>query len=120
LDYVFEVGETVTLNARGPELNVTGGDIETTLTEFPAQIKVEKPGVYTMTQIDISGEFITESFFVGYSNYESNITKEVNKLPLLYVEEVPENEDKDLLVYFAAAIVALLFIEWWLQSREYF
>lgn len=120
LDYVFEVGETVTLNARGPELNVTGGDIETTFTEFPAQIKVEKPGVYTMTQIDISGEFITESFFVGYSNYESNITKEVNKLPLLYVEEVPENEDKDLLVYFAAAIVALLFIEWWLQSREYF
>ena len=119
-DYVFQVGEKITLNARGPELNVTGGDIDETFTEFPAEIVVETPGVYTMTQIDISGEFITESFFVGYSSYESNISKVVNKLPLLYVEDEIENEDKDLLVYFAAAIVALLFIEWWLQSREYF
>ena len=27
-------------------------------------------------------------------------------------------EDIDLLVYFAAALVALLFLEWWLQTRE--
>jgi len=119
-DFAYEVGETVTLNARGEELVVSGGDIDTTLTEFPATLVVNKPGIYTLSQFDVAGEYIIENFFVGVPKIESNITKEVDSLPLLYVEDNIEQEDKDLLVYFAAAIVALLFIEWWLQSREYF
>ena len=101
-------------------MNVEGGDIEETFTEFPASIVVNKPGSYTLTQVDFSGEYIIENFYVTIPKIESNITKEIGSLPLLYVEERIEQEDKDLLVYFAAAIVALLFIEWWLQSREYF
>ena len=31
-----------------------------------------------------------------------------------------EKADIDLLLYFALALVALLFVEWWLQSREQF
>ena len=119
-DYAYEVGETVTLRARGEELVVSGGNIDTTLTEFPATLVVDKPGVYTLSQFDIAGDYIIENFFVGIPKIESNITKEIDSLPLLYVEEVEEQEDVDLLVYFAAAIVALLFLEWWLQSRDNF
>ncbi len=119
-DFAYEVGETVTLNARGHELAVKGGDIDTTLTEFPSTIVVNKPGTYTLAQFDVADEYIIENFFVSIPKIESNITKEVGSLPLLYVEQNIEQEDKDLLVFFAAAIVALLFLEWWLQSREYF
>ena len=119
-DYAYEVGETVKLNARGEELVVSGGDIDMTIMEFPTMLVVDKPGVYTLSQFDISGEYIIENFFVGIPKIESNITKEIDSLPLLYVEEVEEQEDVDLLVYFAAAILALLFLEWWLQSRDNF
>jgi hypothetical protein len=119
-DFSYEVGDTVTLNARGEELIVEGGDIDETFTEFPTQIVVNKPGTYTLMQFDYSGEYIIENFYVTIPKFESNITKEIGSLPLLYVEQNIEQEDKDLLVYFAAAIVALLFLEWWLQSREDF
>jgi hypothetical protein len=44
----------------------------------------------------------------------------VDALPTLHINKKVETQDKDLLVYFAAVLVALLFIEWWLQSRNYF
>lgn len=119
-DFAYEVGDSVTLRARGEELLVSGGNLDLTLTEFPYTVAVDKPGSYTLSQFDFSGEYIIENFFVGMPKTESNITKEIGSLPLLYVEEIIEQEDKDLLVYFAAAIVALMFLEWWLQSREYF
>ena len=37
-----------------------------------------------------------------------------------YFYEANENEDLDLLFYFAMALVILLFMEWWLQSRKQF
>jgi hypothetical protein len=119
-DFTYEVGDSITLRARGEELLVSGGNLDLTITEFPHTVVVDKPGSYTLSQFDFAGEYIIENFFVGMPKIESNITKEVGALPLLYVEEIIEQEDKDLLVYFAAAIVALMFLEWWLQSREYF
>ena len=59
-------------------------------------------------------------FYVSIANFESEITKEVDALPVLNVGKRTEREDKDLLIYIAAALVALLFVEWWLQSRDYF
>lgn len=119
-DFTYQVGDSVTLRARGQELLVSGGNLDLTLTEFPHTLVVDKPGSYTLSQFDFAGEYIIENFFVGMPKTESNITKEIGALPLLYVEEIIEQEDKDLLVYFAAAIVALMLLEWWLQSREYF
>lgn len=119
-DFTYEVGDSVTLRARGEELLVSGGNLDLTVTEFPHTVVVDKPGSYTLSQFDFAGEYIIENFFVGMPKTESNITKEIDALPLLYVEEIIEQEDKDLLVYFAAVIVALMFLEWWLQSREYF
>ena len=119
-DFTYQVGDSVTLRARGQELLVSGGNLDLTLTQFPHTLVVDKPGSYTLSQFDFAGEYIIENFFVGMPKTESNITKEIGALPLLYVEEIIEQEDKDLLVYFAAAIVALMLLEWWLQSREYF
>ena len=120
LDFAYEIGDTVSMNCRGETLEVTGGDIDEEFTDFPCQVVVNKPGTYTVTQVSMMGDYIIENFFVSISDFESNITKKVNKLPDLFVEARLDEEDKDLLVYFAAAMVALLFLEWWLQSREYF
>jgi len=117
--YAYEVGDTVTLNARGEKLSVKGPDIDEEYTAFPQDIVVTRPGAYTLVQDSLrTEEPITEMFWVGISAYESNITKE-DDLPSLTFRPQSEDIIQDLLVYFAAALVALLFIEWFLQSREY-
>ena len=119
--YAFEIGDTLTFNARGEDLSLTGpNDVDEDFADLPAEYRVDGPGTYTLTQIAMNGKYIVENFFVKVPNFESNITKEVDALPLLHVAEKHEYADKDLLTYFAAAMVALLFIEWLLQSREYF
>jgi hypothetical protein len=79
-----------------------------------------QPGTYTLTQTPISGVEVTESFFVKIPAEECNTARTVETLSNPYTEKVEEGFDYDLLLYFAIALVALLFAEWWLQSREYF
>lgn len=120
-DYAFEIGQTVSLNARGEDLNISGPDeLSKYFDEVPAELRVDSPGTYTLTQTAMDGSYIVEEFFVKVPNFESNITKEVDSLPLLDVTNKNEYQDKDLITYFAAAMVALLFVEWLLQAREYF
>ena len=120
-DFSYQVGDTVTMNAKGEKITLVGGGAEEVFTKFPAEFTVTRPDTYTLTQeIALTGDYIYDYFFVGISNFESNITKEVDALPALYKQIVEEKEDRDLLIWFAAALVAFLFIEWWLQSREYF
>ena len=116
--FSYEIGDMVSLNAKGETLSVSGGDIESEFTQFPTEIQVTKPGTYTLTQVSMTGDYIVENFFVGISNFESNITKRVDSLPFLYVEKLQEEEWKDLLVWLAAAMLALLFLEWGLHSRK--
>ena len=49
-----------------------------------------------------------------------NVISEMGYETGIYAEKIDESFDYDLLLYFALALVALLFVEWWLQSREYF
>ena len=86
--------------------------------EFPHTLALTEPGVYTVTQDLISGETVIESFYVKVASEESNITLVKDELenPYFYVE--PESGNLDLLLYLAMALVAFLFIEWWLKSRE--
>lgn len=120
-DYAFEIGDTLTLNARGEGLNVSAPNEQPFyFDELPAEYKVNAPGTYTLMQNGLNNEPIIENFFVKVPNFESNITKEVDALPLLHVTTKQEYSDKDLLLYFAAALAALMFAEWLLQSREYF
>lgn len=119
-DYMYEVYDDVTLNSRGDDLSVVGPDVNEVLTEFPAQITVMQPGAYTLTQTPISGVEVVESFFVKIPAAECNTARVVETLSNPYTEKIDESFDYDLLLYFALALVALLFVEWWLQSREYF
>lgn len=120
-DYVYEINETVTLNARGAYLNLSGADINNEVIDtFPATRTFSQPGVYTVWQTLVSGAQVVENFYVRIPVSQSDIFREVDELPNIYVEKVDKNKDRDLLVYFAIAMVALLFAEWWLHSKELF
>ena len=116
--FVFDVNSTVDLNARADSLNVTGPNTVVKAEEFPHTLALTEPGVYTVTQDLISGETVIESFYVKVASEESNITLVKDELenPYFYVE--PESGNLDLLLYLAMALVAFLFIEWWLKSRD--
>lgn len=117
-DRVYEVNDTVSLNSRGDELFLVGPGTDAGYKEFPANVTVTKPGVYTATQILISGEEDVQNFYVKLAAEESNTNLTVDMLENPFFYEGTENNDLDLLLYFAIALVSLLFIEWWLKSRE--
>jgi len=114
----FEVGDTVNITERGENLSLNNEplDFEGNSTSFVAK----EPGVYTVTQESMKegAPLIIDNFFVKVSSYESNITKQVDSLPEADVDTETRIEHQDLLFYFAIALVALLFIEWALQSKK--
>lgn len=117
---VLEVNGEVVLQARGPEIKVRAhGDTET-YTEFPASLHFAVPGTVVLDQTSYFPDKDLPSIrlFVKVPQFESNVWRQEDALPDLYLEEEAENSYDDLLIYLAAALVALLFIEWWLQSRE--
>ena len=63
-------------------------------------------------------KLLIEEFFVKVPEIESNVTKQVDALPEISAPKTYTHGYDDLLVYFAIALTALLFIEWWLHSRE--
>lgn len=115
----YDVYHTVNFTPRGTELEVSyrdevvlrGDDGEDTL-YFSA------PGTYTVTQKLISGVYQTEKIYVTIPADQSNVVRKEDSLTYPHVEKVDKFTFDDLLVYFAAAIVALLFLEWLLQTRE--
>ena len=117
----FSVGEKINLNARGEKLTFSreGASEEEALVfdEFPAVVEATLPGTYTLTQTTF-GNKIKESIFVTIPKSESNIwSKEDSLLEPYKVQEVT-NVNQDLLLYIAAALVAILFLEWLLQIRD--
>ncbi len=120
----YVIGDTVDFNARATELTVranSGEGDEVKFETFPAQMVLKQPGAYTTIQPSTHGDdaFVVENFFVTVPSLESNITKTVDALPEFSVQPKMEKTFDDLLVYFAAALTALLFLEWWLHSREH-
>ena len=116
--FVYEPGESISLDARADVLEVTGPGTELTLEELPTEIKLDLPGTYMLTQALMSGDTMVENIYVKLPAEESDIELEVERLTNPYFFEVSEESNIDLLFYFALAIVALLFFEWWLKSRE--
>jgi hypothetical protein len=118
----YEVYEKVELNARSEELFVTlEGESEKDVppyTQFPTTMTVSKPGTYVLRQQTGFGEKIEERIYVTIPMAESNIFAEGGTLINPYASTEVDDSLEDLLLYIAAALVALLFIEWWLQSRE--
>jgi hypothetical protein len=115
----FEIGDTVSLTARGTELKVSGNGEEIEFEGKTGEMLITAPGTYTVTQKPMAGDnLIIESFFVNVPNFESDITKEVDQIPPASVEIISEIEFEDLIFYFAIALVSLLFVEWILQSKK--
>ena len=114
----FEVNERVSINARGEELTVTGYDFEKTFVEFPAYFTVSNPGTYVLTQTTFTGKEIQEKIYVKVPSAESDIFAEGEGLTDPYTEKDRSEFFKDLMFYIAAAMVAILFLEWWLSSRD--
>jgi hypothetical protein len=117
-DYVYEPGDVISLDARASILEVTGPDTNLSLEELPTEITLKQPGIYSLSQVPMSGETVVENIFVKIPASESNISLEEENLQNPYFFEASEENRIDLLFYFALAVVALLFFEWWLKSRE--
>ena len=117
----YEIGDTVILNARGEDLKVTGNGEETKFDTTPAKLELTAPGTYTVTQRPMQGDsLIIESFFVTIPNTESDISRQIDELPLVSADAEVGIAFEDLLFYFAIALVSLLFVEWVLQIKKNF
>lgn len=116
--YAFEVGETVTINARGEDLSADGPNGAIELGSLPALFTAEMPGDYTITQTAMTGLPVVEQFFVHIPAAESRIFKVEDRLPSLYADPTREEGITELTVWFASAALALLIVEWFLHARE--
>lgn len=117
--YLYEVGDTAALSARGPELTVSGGGQETTVDSFPQDYKFTRPGEYTLQQrISPEKAPIVENVFVKVSSKESDLFREEELRVKLSYRASTKSSDYALLLYFASVLVGLLFLEWLLHSRE--
>ncbi len=114
----FEVGEEFTLNTWGSELTFVDHDKVFKAEEMPATIVIDTPGSYYFEQSTYYGKDITLEVFINPPAEESDICKVVDSLTDPYEGTEPEILIRDLLIIFAAILVALLFLEWFLQSRE--
>lgn len=120
--YVYEVNDMVSLNAIDGSLTMTEMRTgNTTLFDtLPSEVELKTYGDYKLTQYNYSGNLQEEHFFVHIPVSESDFVKERDRLPDIYVEDVTDTDDTDLLFYFAIALVVLLFSEWLLQIKENF
>ena len=117
----YEIGDTVELASRGTDLKVSGNGLEYSMEGKTGSVTVTRPGSYTVTQQPMSGdELLIENFYVKIPSDESNITKQVESLPIADVEVETRIEYEDLIFYFAIALVSLMFIEWLLQIKKNF
>ena len=61
---------------------------------------------------------LTERFYVRVASEQSNIEREEDALNSPVRVETTDKGYDDLLIWFAAALLAFAFVEWWLQSRS--
>ena len=115
----YEVGDIVTMNARGENLSVSlPGGGEQSFDEAPATLIADTPGDYTVTQTVISGDPVVDQFFVHIPRSESNLAEYAEKLPDLYAATTEEEGNESLIIWFAIAALVLLTAEWLLHTRE--
>jgi hypothetical protein len=99
---------------------VEGPDTDLVLDTFPNGLYVTQPGVYTLSQTPVSGEYVVENIYVKIPAGESDIHAVQDELANPFVEQVVELQDQDMLYWFALILIVLLFCEWLLQLKEYF
>jgi len=116
LTNVFNVGEQISLNARGPELSVLGAGFNDVLDSFPATITASTWGLHTTSQRMLGRS--TDSvnlFFVRVAREESDFSRVEASIfnPTIRTATVPFN--RDLIIFFAIALLVLIILERLLQ-----
>ncbi len=123
----FEVGESISVKCLGQKLFVRdaqGDDIglyerDEEALSFVVPLAFHTPGVYKLQQTSyFNNETIGMDIFIKIPTVECNIWRVEDSLVEPIVDEKPDNTIQELLFWFAVALVSLLFVEWWLQSRE--
>ena len=118
-DFSAEVGESVEVNSRGESLSATGpAEFSKDITEFPGEVSFDLPGTYTFTGTTWYDQTLTAQVFVKMPAAESNIFKSQETLAEPDKKLAEGDITTDLIIYLAAALVALAFAEWWLHTRE--
>lgn len=107
---VYGCYDTVDFTPRGTELTVLHEDREM-LASGETSLTLPTNGTYLVRQTLISGAKLDEKFYVTIPDSESNIAKIEPLLTNPYREDFERFDIDDLLVYFAGAMVALLFLE---------
>ena len=86
---------------------------------FEASPTVYTPGPYTVTQDPMQGDKpIIDEFYVHITNEESNITRVRDDLPILSYEKQSGIEFRDLLFYFAIALVFFMTVERIIETKK--
>ena len=115
----FEIGDTVEITGRGTNVTVSGGGVNMELEGQSGSLLVTTPGTYTVTQRPMQGdELIIENFHVHIPTEESDITKEIEELPILSYERQNGIDFRDLILWFAIALVALMLVERVIETRK--
>lgn len=118
-EYAFDVNEVISLKARSESLSIESSTgKKETFEQFPAELVVTEYGTYTVRQVPMSGIEVVENFFVKIPSSESEINKTLDELYEIIFPVKKDNENLDLLIYFAAALVALLLLERLLQAQD--
>ncbi len=127
--YSYTVGDTVSFNAFAKKVDwasrtkdsMRGDEDAQPFETFPASLKLNEWGTYTLTQQLKSSVQVKTQLYAKIPSSESDIKNVAgNTIEGPHVSKVEEIPYEDLLIWFAAALVALLFAEWWLQSRDNF
>ena len=119
--YVLDVNESLSVNSKAGKLDVSGPwGLISELETFPEELVFTEPGSYKLSQLPISGIEEVRSVYVKIPEEECNIFREVDVLTRIQIEKVVQEDDFDLLIFVAAALAALVVIEWWLQAKENF
>lgn len=114
---VFDVGETIAVDARGVDVTLTGGAEEKYL-ETPASVVIETPGSYRITQTLLSSAETAADFFVKISAAESDFNRAEKEIPGVLQIQTAQDEQGDLYLYLAIALTFVLIAERFLYSRE--
>lgn len=118
-DDVYNIYDSVKLNARGEELTVIDpDDNEKVFDTFPSELTVDGFGTYMVSQQLMNGVTLTEQFYARIDSSQSNIYRKDDVMLDPTVEDKPDRTYEFLVIYFAAVMVAVLLLEWWLQSRS--
>lgn len=115
---VYEVNEKVKLDSMGESLTLKGSGDPIEFISFPNEYQVKVIGAYTVTQTTVFGKETVDTFFVRLNEEEVNIFAVYDELVDPYGTRVVVDYNKDLLLYLAIALVAILFIEWILKITD--